>query len=118
MNGVEFVELKPKQPSIELREVSWLKRQRAELARLFAKDKDMRSLPQAVFRILSGGDPDYINKDNPTKAEDVERFVMDAMDAKIEQAWLSYQLAVRRDAEPALDKETTRLWELRAKAVQ
>jgi hypothetical protein len=93
-----------------LRRVSNLKNQRAELDRLFAKDKDLRSLLPAVFRILSGLDSGYIDKDNPTRAEDVERFVMSAMDAKIEQAWLDYQLAVRRDAEPALDEEAARLW--------
>jgi hypothetical protein len=89
--------------------VRLLKYKRAALERQFARDADLGSLLPAIFRIVCNGDADYIDPHNPTKVEDVRWFILDAMDARIEQAWLDYQLAARRETEPSLDRDMDEL---------
>jgi hypothetical protein len=70
---------------------------RRELRELFNDETDLRRLLPAVFRSLS--------RKSGFTADDVRKFMFDAMDALIEQATRDYLAAARADVEAAIEAD-------------
>jgi hypothetical protein len=86
-----------------------LRSDRSDLIKLFDRERDLRVLVPAVFRIIINSDASDAETSRAlgwtVTPEEVREFILEAMDAKIEGAWRNYQHVARAEIEPNLGND-------------